>query len=1346
MKINNKLSVFFLIALYFNVSLLFSQVFKRIESQAGLSILHGNIGVSVADYDGDNDLDLFVVSKSKDIENNETTHSKLFRNNNDGTYTDVTEKAGLSNLHPFEENHLKDLKNVIPGGYTEYKWGASWGDFDNDGDPDLFFTNTYRVLLFQNNGDSTFTDITTKAGIKSVNKCFNTTALWFDYDKDGYLDLFIGDYASGCGKNSLYKNNGNGTFADSSELLNPLKTGKRESFFTFMALPIDINHDGWMDLYLANDFGRNDLYINVNGTKFIEQSKAYGLDNYETGMALSVGDYDNNGSFDIYLSNVGKNNLFTQNPNTTFSDKAEEQGVVLGAWAWASRFADFDLDKDEDLILVNGDERGFNYNIYFKNLLCEGEPYFKDESLSTNFRELTYSMGTEVFDYDNDGDLDVFVTNRNRESFFYKNTTINGTKKSNFHWLKIKLQGTTSTRDAVGAKISIVTNSGTFYRYHHGSSLYGQSFQPVHFGTGTDTDIKELKITWPSGIIDSYKDLKVDQTILATENKGFETINISPSIVISGCTDPNSCSYNPLAILNDNSCTYLPTKAIEGTINSTFLNTETYSYPLDNGASIKWAVEGGEITNGQNNKTITVKWGIESTGKITVTETNNHCSSSPLELIVNLKEGNLLVNENLSVARLWNEALLDAIRKDYARPTVHARNLFHTSIAMYDAWAIYDLRATPYLIGNNVHGFNSVLKDFKPLEEIEISRNKAISYAVYRVLCHRFKDSPNSENTKERFDLLMNTLGYDTTHTATNYTNGDAADLGNYIAETIINYGFLDGSRESTGYDNAYYQPVNAPLIPTNHGNKTISDPNRWQPLSLNLFIDQSGNVISETITAFLNPEWGNVSPFSLQTDVKTDFQRNGNTFSVYHDPGSPPYLDLNANSSESDNYKWGNSLVSIWGSHLDPTDNVLWDISPSSIGNININSFPKKFDEFSNFYNTIAGGDIGKGHSINPVTNTPYQSQIVPRGDYTRVLAEFWADGPDSETPPGHWFALLNYVNDHPLFEKKLGGNGAILEALEWDVKAYFIMGGTMHDAAISAWGIKGWYDYTRPISAIRYLAELGQSSDSTKSNYNIAGIPLKAGYIETVEQGDPLEGRKKENLGKIKLFTWKGHNFISDTNIDQAGVGWILAEDWWPYQRPSFVTPPFAGYVSGHSTYSRAAAEVMTLLTGDAYFPGGYGEFIARKNEFLVFEEGPSMDIKLQWATYRDASDQCSLSRIWGGIHPPADDIPGRFIGEKIGIDAFNFAIPHFYSKNNKKDINIYPNPAVEFILVSPTEQSDEISLLDIKGNKIQIENTAYNSAMKQTRIKLPTSISTGIYIVKVNNKSRKVIVFKE
>jgi hypothetical protein len=166
----------------------------------------------------------------------------------------------------------------------------------------------------------------------------------------------------------------------------------------------------------------------------------------------------------------------------------------------------------------------------------------------------------------------------------------------------------------------------------------------------------------------------------------------------------------------------------------------------------------------------------------------------------------------------------------------------------------------------------------------------------------------------------------------------------------------------------------------------------------------------------------------------------------------------------------------------------------------------------------------------------------------------------------------------------------------------------------------------------------------------------------VQPGERHEHLAGSLNQNVGKIAAFAWRGPNFINDPTIDTAGCDWILAENWWPYQRPSFVTPNFAGYVSGHSTYSRAAAELLTLLTGSPYFPGGLGEYVAPQNNFLVFERGPSTNVTLQWVSYRDASDQCSLSRIWGGIHPIADDLPGRLMGLVIGPQAYELAKQHF------------------------------------------------------------------------------------
>jgi hypothetical protein len=603
-------------------------------------------------------------------------------------------------------------------------------------------------------------------------------------------------------------------------------------------------------------------------------------------------------------------------------------------------------------------------------------------------------------------------------------------------------------------------------------------------------------------------------------------------------------------------------------------------------------------------------------------------------------------------------------------------------------------------------------------------------------------------------------LGYDSLFISTDYLSGSPAALGNYIAQLLIDYGLSDGSHENFGYGNFYYDPVNPPLDPVKPGCPDLQDPNRWQPLTLGTFIDQSGHEIPISTPEFLGAEWGEVKSFALKENDLNVYERDGYSYHVYHDPGPPPYIDTSAVEAISNEYKWGFILVAIWASHLNAKRDVMVDISPASLGNIS--ALPNELVDYHDFYDLIGGGATDKGHSVNPYTGLPYEPQIVPLGDYTRILAEFWADGPDSETPPGHWFTILNYVSDHPNLVKKFGGSGNLLDDLEWDVKAYFVLSGAVHDAAIAAWGIKGWYDYIRPISAIRSMSDRGQSSDPNLPNYHPGGIPLVDGYIELVSQSDSLAVDSIENIGKIKLYTWRGHDYIADPETETAGVGWILAENWWPYQRPTFVTPPFAGYISGHSTFSRAAAEVMTLLTGDEYFPGGMGEFFCKKNEFLVFEEGPSMDITLQWATYRDASDQCSLSRIWGGIHPPQDDIPGRKIGIQVGVDAFNLAEKYFsgqitsvnYTQISTKNhsLMIYPNPARTGNLIkikfNKPVSNTTIVLYNVLGQKVYTKKI--EKLMHDQYISIGTnSFATGLYVLKVSggsiNHSEKILFIK-
>ena len=195
-------------------------------------------------------------------------------------------------------------------------------------------------------------------------------------------------------------------------------------------------------------------------------------------------------------------------------------------------------------------------------------------------------------------------------------------------------------------------------------------------------------------------------------------------------------------------------------------------------------------------------------------------------------------------------------------------------------------------------------------------------------------------------------------------------------------------------------------------------------------------------------------------------------------------------------------------------------------------------------------------------------------------MLAEYWADGPKSETPPGHWNVIANDVSDSAGFERRLGGTGPSLDPLEWDVKAYFTLNGAVHDGAIAAWGLKGFYDSARPISMIRYMGGKGQSSDPAGPSYDPDGLPLESGLVEVVRPvASSAPGERHEQLadhvGELAVRTWRG--FPDDPTVETSGVGWIRAVEWVPYQRETFVTPAFAGYVSGHSTFSRAAAEVL-------------------------------------------------------------------------------------------------------------------------------------------------------------------------
>ena len=571
-----------------------------------------------------------------------------------------------------------------------------------------------------------------------------------------------------------------------------------------------------------------------------------------------------------------------------------------------------------------------------------------------------------------------------------------------------------------------------------------------------------------------------------------------------------------------------------------------------------------------------------------------------------------------SVARVWNEQALSLVRQVVPAPTIHARNLFHLSVAMWDAWAAYD---------TDVDGYAYVEKH--EATDINVAREVALSYAAYRILDWRYRQIADLATAADELAATMTDLCLVPGYTATDVD--DPAAVGNRIGELVIALGAEDGSLEEVRHVDPEYQPVNEPLVVAESGAE-MADPNHWQPLALDHQLSQNGLPIPGQVQTFIGPHWGHVHGFALVPSEE----------GTPIDPGPPPQLGDPAGDAA---YREAALEVLRHSSRLDPADGVMIDIGPGALGG-----------------NTLGAND-GGGHPLNPATGDPYAPNVVPRADYQRALAEYWADGPHSETPPGHWNVIANAVSDAEGFEHRIGGEGEPVDRLEWDVKLYFALNGAVHDAAVAAWGLKGFYDSARPISMIRHLGTHGQSSDPDGPAYDPDGLPLEEGLVEVITEATSSPGERHAHLaghvGEVAVRAWRG--FPEDPETQVSGVGWIRAVDWVPYQRSSFVTPGFAGYVSGHSTFSRAAAEVMTAFTGSEYFPGGVYEHRLAAGQ-LIHEEGPAQDITLQWATYADAADQAGISRLYMGIHVPADDIEGRRIGSTCGKDAWALASEYF------------------------------------------------------------------------------------
>ena len=1102
-------------------------------------------------------------------------------------------------------------------------------DLDDDGATDFLSIHRHGAQAFRNDGRGRFAEMHGPFPLRSVKGDLYSMAAG-DYDRDGDLDLFFAQWGKlSDGLNApfhyLWRNDGKGRFEDITHIV-PIRTIRQPGLTTPLEMSFtptfsDIDGDGDPDILLAGDFGAGQVLRNDGGRRFADIRDAVITD--ENGMGAAVGDYDRDGDMDWFVTSIhdpeGRsgegptgNRLYRNRGDGRFEDATDAAGVREGGWGWGACFADFDNDGHVDLFHTNGygvteagqyglaDEYVRKYAGFVDDpsrlFMANGDGTFTERSSELGIRHTGQGRGAVCADYDGDGRVDILIANHNAAPTVYRNALETGNR-----WLAIDLEGRHANPLAVGARVTVHTDSGRqVQEVHLGSAYLSQAPTTLHFGLGPDPAIRTIEVDWPgpTNRVTRIETVQVDRRLAIRQPKPDGQL----LSVVGGAGTGLHAAGSRVAI---------EAEAVRG----------TQSF-------YRWTGEGGISFDDPKaaRTTVAVRYG-------------------PARAFPHYLPGPPLTDTSVSEARRWIEVLLQAIRDDTARPTVHARNLFHVAAAMYDAWAGWSDEAKPWLFGGS--RAPCARPGPPPDGDIRRAREEAIAHAALPILRHRFRRSPGAARTMRNVDALMAALGYDAASAAS-----PAAAFGRCLAGFYIDRGLEDGSNERNDYGPRFYEPVNPALVPSIPGNITLRDPNRWQPLDLPRYIDQSGHTL-DGVVQFVSPEWGRVTPFALSDEHLTVYRRDGADFHVYHDPGPPPTLG----GRLSEHYGWGFALVARWSSHLSPDDGVLIDIAPSGLGNLG--PLPRRFEDYPGFYDPVPWGP---GHRVNPVTGKPYAPQWVPRGDYTRVLAEYWADGPDSETPPGHWFMILNAVGDHELLARRLGGKGSALDRLEWDVKAYVALGGAMHDAAVAAWGIKGWYDYIRPISALRAMADTGRPGDPAAPGQPSGDIPLAEGVVERIGSGDPLAGENDEHVGKIKLLAWRGAGHVDRQATGTAGVGWIRAENWWPYQRPTFVTPPFAGYVSGHSTFSRAAAEVLTALTGDPFFPGGMSTFPVPADIFLVFESGPSVDLVLQWATYRDAADQCSLSRIWGGIHPPADDIPGRLIGERIGRDAFRLAMSLF------------------------------------------------------------------------------------
>jgi len=496
-------------------------------------------GVAWIDYDQDGLLDLYFVQAgaTEAYKPTRPLRSALYRNNGDGTFTDVTEKAHVA-------------------GDGHYGQGVAVGDFNNDGFPDLYVTGYGRAILYRNNGDGTFTDVTEQAGVADAGN-WSSSAGWFDYDKDGWLDLVVTNYIDWSPKNNLwcgehkpgyrsycnpnnyrgqktklYHNNHDGTFSDQSERSG---VGGPESKGMSMVLA-DLNSDGWPDIAVANDTWPNFLFENNHDGTFSDVSLISGLaasedGRYEAGMGIDAADVDGDGNLDIYITHLDfeLNRLYHNNGDGTFSDATYSSGIgnkAILLSGVAAKFMDYDNDGWPDILQANGAMLE-NVQLYhslvsykepllmFRNL---GHGKFEkvSESLGPDFNRPMAGRGLATADFFNDGQVGIAVNCRGESPLILRNE---GTPN---HWVEILLIGTKSNRDGIGSLLKVSSGGVVQVDQAKGGTSYMSASDPrIHFGLGTRKKIDSLQITWPSGQVDRLTNVPIDSIVAVKEGVGI---------------------------------------------------------------------------------------------------------------------------------------------------------------------------------------------------------------------------------------------------------------------------------------------------------------------------------------------------------------------------------------------------------------------------------------------------------------------------------------------------------------------------------------------------------------------------------------------------------------------------------------------------------------------------------------------------------------------------------------------------------------------------------------------------------------------------------------------------------